>query len=105
MREPSLAPEDVKQIARLALGLEGVAAAAPMHVARSVAELEHTVLHGDGRQMDDLPVFRGSFEQVAAQVGLVQPLHDQHDRTVPLVVQTRDQRPLIVLDRPAPIGL
>jgi hypothetical protein len=45
----------------------------------------HVVL-GDRRRAHDLPIFLG--QHVAGEIILVQPVHDQDDRTRPGVVQS-----------------
>ena len=45
---------------------------------------------GEGRQRDQLPILLR--QHVARQVVLVQPVHDQHDRTGTLVVEAAVER-------------
>ena len=51
------------------------------------------VRFGDGRKADHLPGLL--LEHVADQIVLVQPLHDQHDRAMALVVQPAVERMLV----------
>jgi len=71
---------------RLARRVQGLAAPALKATPpqRAVDE-DRLVLLGDRRQTDDLPVLLR--QHVANQIVLVQPVHDQHDRTLLLVVQ------------------
>jgi len=80
------AAEAVEGFERLALGVQRFALAAPK-ASRSPDRLDAVDLvgFGDRRKAEDLP--RLLCENVADEVVLVQPLHDDHDSAVALVVE------------------
>jgi len=51
---------------------------------------DRLVILGDRRKADDLPVLLR--QHVADQIVLVQPVHDQHDRSLLLVIQAAVER-------------
>jgi len=80
------AAELLQHLARLALGVQGFTRSAakdlpPEHGLDPVP----LVLVGNRRQAHDLPLLLGQY--MAGEVVLVQPVHDQHDRPLPLVVE------------------
>ena len=81
----------LKGFKRLALGVQGVAPAAP-EPAHSPHRLEPVLLigFGDGRKAEHLPSLLR--ENMADQIVLVQPLHDDDDGAMPLVVEPAVER-------------
>ena len=61
------------------------------------------VLLGDRREAHDLPILLG--QHMADEVILVQPVHDQDNRTRPLVVQPAVEGVVEPLVRRPPLGL
>jgi hypothetical protein len=89
---------------RLALGVQGLA-----RLAAEGLPSEHGldsvpfVLLGDRRQAHNLPLLLRQY--MARQVVLVQPVHDQDDRTRKLVVQSAAERVVVPLVGRLPLGL
>src|SRR5262249_61973819 len=80
------AADAVESFDRLALGVQRFALTPP-EASRSPDRLDpmHLVGFRDRRKAQDLP--RLLRENVADEVVLVQPLHDDDDRTLPLVIE------------------
>src|SRR5207302_3289378 len=93
-------PDMVEGCEWLALRVQRLALTAP-EAARSPDRLDavHLVGFGDCRKAQDFPVLLS--EHVADEVVLVQPLHDEDDRAVPLVVEPAVQG----VDEPLVAGL
>ena len=80
-------PDAVEHLERLAVGMQGLALTtceAPRSQDR--LDLVHLVHFGDRRKAQDFPLLLR--ENMADQVVLMQPLHDDDDGAVPLVVES-----------------
>ena len=90
----------VEHLERLAVGMQGLALTtceAPRSQDR--LDLVHLVHFGDRRKAQDFPLLLR--ENMADQVVLVQPLHDDNDGAVPLVVESAVES----MDEPLVAGL
>ena len=89
-------PEAVQGVERLAVGVQRLAA--PVHeVSRSQDRLDlmHLIGFGDRRKPHDFPGLLR--EDVADEIVLVQPLHDDDDGAAPLVVEPAVERVVVPL--------
>src|SRR5690242_17248684 len=76
----------VERVERLALGMQCFAApAGESSRSQDCLDLVHLVLFGDCRKADDLPVLLR--ENMANEIVLVQPLHNNDNDAVTLVVE------------------
>ena len=89
---------------RLALGVQGLARLAAEGLpSKHGLDSVPFVLLGDRRQAHNLPLLPRQY--MARQVVLVQPVHDQDDRTRKLVVQSAAERVVVPLVGRLPLGL
>jgi hypothetical protein len=88
---------------RLARGMQGLAASARKATRSQQAfDDDRLVVLGDRRQPDDLPVLLR--QHMADQIGLVQPVHYQHDGTLLLIVQSTVERVVEPFVGALPVG-